>query len=69
MAAIGVGRAGFLLSESWPGNELSWLLARAALGAGELSSRVQEENVCSIKVGATPGAVNGAAMEFLGSHA
>lgn len=64
-----IGRAGFLLSESWPGNELAWLLARDAMGAGELISRVREENVRSTKLTAMLGAVKGRAMDFLGGQA
>lgn len=84
-----IGRVGFLHPEGWPGNELSWLLARDAwghgyakeaalaargfgrdaLGVGELISLVREDNLRSIKLAETLGAVNRGPMEFLGGQA
>ena len=84
-----IGRVGFLHPEGWPGNELSWLLAREAwgrgyakeaalaarsfgrdaLGVGKLISLVREENIRSIKLAQSLGAVNNGPIDFMGGQA
>jgi RimJ/RimL family protein N-acetyltransferase len=84
-----IGRVGFLHPEGWPGNELSWLLARDvwgqgyakeaalaarsfgrdALGVGELISLVREDNLRSVKLAETLGAVSRGPLDFLGGQA